>query len=261
MSDDGQDRMAPIPIVYRFRSDEGLDELFRIDMHPETLEPIGNVQDVLPRWAKLGENQCPNCTLNESDTEYCPAAAHLVNLVQRFNQVLSHETVDVDVITKERFITQSMPAQRGIGSLMGLLMAVSGCPNMEFFKPMARFHAPWASEQETLFRATSTYLLTKFLVLGPDSQASLELDGLVRVYEAVHEVNKAFIERLHSGSSLDSIVNALVILDTYTLTAQITIRNSLEEWCRGPTEAQTLGGLFPFLGAKGRNPGSQEPLN
>jgi len=152
-----------------------------------------------------------------------------VGLVQRFTQVLSHEIVEVDVVTRERRISQQMAAQRGIGSLMGLIMAVSGCPNMEFFRPMARFHVPWASEQETIFRAASTYLLMKYMVPVSESQATLELDGLVQVYKALHEVNKAFIERLHSGGGLDAIVNALVVLDTYTLTLPFAIQNSLKD--------------------------------
>ena len=67
------------------------------------------------------------------------------------------------------------------------------------------------------------------MIMGSESQATLELDGLVAVYKTVHEVNKAFIERLHSGASLDAMVNALVVLDTYTLTLPFAIKNSLEE--------------------------------
>lgn len=224
-----EERTGPISIEYRFRLGNDAPQVFSLELDSETLLPIDNVPDDLPYWARLEVHQCPNCTLTLADTVYCPAAAHLVGLVHRFDQVLSHEYVEVDVVTRERHISQQMAAQRGIGSLMGLIMAVSGCPNMRFFRPMARFHVPWASEQETMFRAASTYLLTKLLVLGPETRATLELDGLVRVYKTVHEVNKAFIERLHSGSSLDSMVNALVILDTYTLTLPFVIRNSLDE--------------------------------
>lgn len=229
MQPEEDDRNMPIPIEYCFKMNGGHQEIFRLELAPDTLTPIGNVPANIPRWARLGTHQCPNCTLTETDSKYCPAASHLVGLVQRFDQVLSHEEVEVSVVTQERQINQRMSAQRGIGSLMGLIMAASGCPKMEFFKPMARFHVPWASEQETMYRAASTYLLTKYMIMGSESQATLELDGLVRVYKDVHEVNKAFIERLHAGSNLDSIVNALVILDTYTLTLPFAIRNSLEE--------------------------------
>jgi hypothetical protein len=229
MREDDAARPEPIPIEYRFKLSADKEVVFRLVLDPETLVPIGNVPDNLPRWTRLEVHQCPNCPLTAADTRHCPAAAHMVGLVQRFAQVLSHEAVEVDVVTKERCVSQRMAAQRGIGSLMGLIMAVSGCPNMTFFRPMARFHVPWASEQETMFRAASSYLLTKYMIVGPDSQATLELDGLVRVYKTVHEVNRAFIERLHAADSLDSIVNALVILDTYTLTLPFAVRNSLEE--------------------------------
>ena len=229
MAPDTEERADVVSIEYRFNLTQELEEVFRLSLDPETLVPIGNLPDELSPWTRLDFFQCPNCPLTVNDCAHCPAAAHLVSLVQRFSQVLSYEDVRVDVVTKERQISQRMAAQRGVGSLMGLIMAVSGCPNMEFFRPMARFHVPWASEQETMFRAASTYLLTKYMIMGSESQATLELDGLVRVYKTVHEVNRAFIERLHEGSGLDSIVNALVILDTYTLTLPFAVRNSLEE--------------------------------
>ncbi len=229
MSSEDEERSEPIPIEYRFKLPNEQEEVFRLKLDPKTLEPIGNLPDDFPRWTRLDVSQCTNCPLTTADTIHCPAAAHLVGLVQRFTQVLSHEIVEVDVVTRERRISQQMAAQRGIGSLMGLIMAVSGCPNMEFFRPMARFHVPWASEQETIFRAASTYLLMKYMVPVSESQATLELDGLVQVYKALHEVNKAFIERLHSGGGLDAIVNALVVLDTYTLTLPFAIQNSLKD--------------------------------
>ena len=49
-----------------------------------------------------------------------------------------------------------------IRSLIGLIMALSGCPHMEFFKPLARFHLPWASLEETTLRSASIYLLMQF---------------------------------------------------------------------------------------------------
>ena len=37
-------------------------------------------------------------------------------------------------------------------------MALSGCPVLEQLKPMARFHLPFASVEETIYRAASMYL-------------------------------------------------------------------------------------------------------
>ena len=42
-------------------------------------------------------------------------------------------------------------------------------------------------------------------------------------------LNRAFVERLHAGSSLDAMVNALVVLDTYTLTLPFAVQNSSME--------------------------------
>jgi hypothetical protein len=221
--------MKPIAIEYRFTLPDDLEETFRFQLDPVTLEPIDNLPDDLPEWSRLEIHQCPHCPLTPEQTEHCPAAAHLVGLVQRLAHVLSFETVTVDVFTEERHMSQQMAAQKGIGSLMGLLMAASGCPNMAFFRPMARFHVPWASEQETLYRAASTYLLTQYFRATDGQPAGLELDGLLQVYRTVHQLNKAFVKRLHLASIQDAVINALVALDLYAQLLPYSIRDSLKQ--------------------------------
>jgi hypothetical protein len=40
-------------------------------------------------------------------------------------------------------------------------VATSGCRYTAYFKPMARFHLPFANEEETAYRAISMYLLSQ----------------------------------------------------------------------------------------------------
>jgi hypothetical protein len=221
--------MGPIEISYKFTLADGTHETFDLRLDPSTLELIDNVPDDLPAWSELAFRQCPDCPVSASEFVYCPAAANLVNLVSGFARVLSHEWITNEVTTAERTYVQEVPAQRGISSLMGLIMATSGCPLTTFFRPMARFHVPWASQEETTYRATSMYLLAQYIRKRDGKSADLELDGLATIYERVRAVNRAFIERLRAATEEDSAINAIVVLDTQALSIPWSIDSALEE--------------------------------
>ena len=77
---------------------------------------------------------------------------------------------------------------------------------------MARFDLPLASDEETVYRATSMYLLAQFFLKKEGSQTDLELDGLARIYENLQIINVAIAERLRAATTTDSSVNAIVVL-------------------------------------------------
>jgi hypothetical protein len=124
--------------------------------------------------------------------------------------------VDVEVETCERKILQSTTAQRALGSLMGLIMAVSGCPHMAFFKPMARFHLPLATAEETIYRASSLYLLSQYCTRTAGGGNDFGLAGLKSIYENIHHVNMAVAKRIRGATQADSSINAVIILDMFT---------------------------------------------
>ncbi len=221
--------MGPIEISYKFTLADSASETFDLKLDPDTLELIDSVPDELPSWTELGFHQCADCPISPDDRTHCPAAANLVNLVSGFARVLSHEWITNEVTTAERSYTQEVPAQRGISALMGLIMATSGCPLTAYFRPMARFHVPWASQEETTYRATSMYLLAQYLRKRDGKTAELELDGLKAIYERVRAVNRSFIERLRAATNEDSAINAIVVLDTQSLGIPWSIDSALEE--------------------------------
>ncbi|HTY57181.1 MAG TPA: hypothetical protein VMF59_00125 [Bacteroidota bacterium] len=220
--------MKDFTVYYNFRLPDGSEEGFHLRLDPETLELRGNTPEVSPEWTKLDFHQCPNCPLNVEDHPHCPLALRLVNLVQRFDGLLSHEKVDMEVVTEERTITQQTTAQRGISSLMGLVIAASGCPHTALLRPMARFHLPFASNEETVYRATSMYLLAQYFLKKEGASADLELDGLARIYGNMQIINVAVAERLRAATTTDSSVNAIVVLDVYAKTVEMVIEGSLE---------------------------------
>jgi hypothetical protein len=98
---------------------------------------------------------------------------------------------------------------------MGLMIATSKCPFTDFFKPMARFHLPFASEQETVWRATATYLMAQYFLILNGDRHDLDLEGLTKIYNDIEKLNAAIVGRLRAAGKEDSTVNALVHLDIF----------------------------------------------
>jgi hypothetical protein len=94
---------------------------------------------------------------------------------------------------------------------------------------MARFHLPLASREETVYRATSMYLLAQYFAYRDGRVPDLDLNGLAEIYRNLQIVNKAMAERLRSASEQDAAVNAIVILDVLAKALPDAILDSLTE--------------------------------
>jgi hypothetical protein len=221
--------METIHFQYIFRFPDDRQEIFDLYLDSHTLDIIRSTSEELPPWTILDSHQCPNCVLTIQTHKNCPVAAHLVKIVLACTNVLSYDDVLVDIITPERVIYKGTTAQKGISSLMGLVMATSGCPHMSFLKPMARFHLPFASAEETIYRATSMYLLAQYFLQKHGEEADLELKGLSEIYQNIQIINKAMAERLRAITDKDSAMNALVLLDIFAKTLPFAIEESLED--------------------------------
>lgn len=221
--------MKPIEIEYRFQMENEEVDSFIVNLDSQTLQMVNPRKDSLPDWTKLTFHQCPNCPLKDEGDTRCPAAANMVELVHRFNQLLSYDEAKVIVVTEERYVYNKTTIQRGVCSLMGLLMATSACPLTSFFKPMARFHLPFASTEETIWRATSTYLLAQYFRQEAGYRPDTKFDGLSEIYNKIQVVNMAFAKRLRAACQHDSMVNAIILLDMFAKSMPTAIEASLEE--------------------------------
>lgn len=206
-------------VTYRFRFADGRTETvaltFTADMVIE--------QRADATWAALSAQPCPNCPLPPEGM--CPFAAALVPFAARFDDLYSYERVLVEVETDLRTIVAERALQHGLASLVGLIGATSGCPRLAFFRPMARFHLPFASEEETLVRAFSFHLLER--ALGGGGPAFSEL---AEHYHGAALVNRAMADRLRGVLTHDAIINALVVLDTFAQAVPYVIAEQLEEF-------------------------------
>ena len=217
-----------ITIEYRFTLVDGLQEVFLLELDARTLELRIERPEKLPAWTNLTFHQCPHCRVTQTQYPYCPLAANIADIVMRFDHLISYDWVHLDVITQERVTSQDTTAQQGVSSLMGLVIANSGCPYTAFFKPMARFHLPLATIQETMFRAVSIYLISQYFLKQEGQRADFELQGLKKIYENIHLVNRAMADRLRSISHSDLPANAVILLDLYTKAFPFTIEKILK---------------------------------
>lgn len=220
--------METLSVLYNFSMGEKGSERFTLSIDAETLELIRPSCTPTPEWTRLGFNICSHCPFTEKAMSRCPVALSLAEVTERFGSILSYDTVELEVVTSERVVKQTATAQRCVSSLIGLLMATSGCPHTAFFKPMARFHLPLASEAETLYRSTSMYLLSRYFVGMKGGPSRVELDGLTKIYDNLQTLNRHIAKRLRAASRTDSAVNALVILDLYAEAAPYAIEDALD---------------------------------
>ncbi|MFC1541994.1 DUF6901 family protein [Candidatus Latescibacterota bacterium] len=221
--------MQTLTIKYIFTLSDNSKKVFNLQLDSQNLCLIENTPEILPPWTKLGFHQCPNCPLTTNTHLYCPMATNLVYIINRLECLISYDEIHVEVITKERIISQKTTAQRGISSLIGLISATCGCPHTVFFKPMARFHLPFATEEETIYRSTSMWLLAQYFLKKADQTVDFEFKKLSKIYNNIQIINTAIAERLRAATEADSAVNGVIMLDMYAQTIPFAVEKYLDE--------------------------------
>lgn len=224
-----QSSAKAITVRYCFRLEKDQQEIFDLQLDAKTLEVVNRPQEDLPSWTKLDFHRCAHCPLDPSIHRDCLAASCLADVIKKFNRICSYDQLLLEVTINQRHISQSTTAQQGLRSLMGLLMATSGCPHTLFLKPMARFHLPLSNEEETFSRAIGMYLLSQYFQQQEGVQANLDLSGLQQLYRNLHTVNMAIAERLRPSVQADSSLNAVILLDLFTLAIPMVIEDKLDE--------------------------------
>jgi len=220
--------MDNLKYTYHFEFENGKKKEFNVELDNHSLSPVKSNTDNLPGWTELEFNKCADCPLSLKHT-HCPLAVQLAPLVDSLKDVNSIEETKVTVTLDERIVSKNTSAQESISSMMGIITAVSGCPLTEFFKPMARFHLPFANMEETFYRAASMYMLGQYYRWQNDMSADMDMKGLTQYYSNVAKVNQGMAERLRATRREDGAVNALVLLDMFVKSMPYTIEPFLEE--------------------------------
>lgn len=222
--------MDSVNITYRISLNDDITEVFDFRLAEQTFDLINDEIKDPPNWTRLDYRQCDHCPLSLEEHSHCPLALQLHAIVSRFHDTRSIDEVEVEVITEERRVTQTTALQRVIASMLDLIYPICGCPKTAFMKPMARFHLPLCSEEETVFRVTGMYLLAQyFQSLTPSRGGRIEFDGLTDIYNDLHILNIAVASRLQSATQSDSSKNAITLLDMYSTLVPILLEDELAE--------------------------------
>lgn len=223
-----QQTPKPVEFKYRFAFPDGSEKAFVLTLDPQTLSLQKERPATLPEWTLLELHKCSNCPLG-AETMHCPIAANLTEIAEQFGTQKSYEEVTVYVETAARTYSKVTTLQKGLSSMLGIIMTTSGCPVMDHLRPNVRFHLPFASGIETFVRQISMHLIANFFASQRGEPHESTLDALLQLYREVTKVNKGMSSRLLAATKSDANVNALVILHTYGDGLQYYVMSSLEE--------------------------------
>jgi len=216
-------------IDYRFDFPGGESKTMEFCLDRATLRIAPFALAEPPEWTRLDFHRCPVCRLSPEADGVCPVAANMAQAVEEFKEYLSFDEVTVTVTTEERSFVKQTPLQFGLSPMLGIIMVSSGCPTMEQLKPNVRFHLPFASLEETVYRSITMYLLGLFYRQQRGEQVDWSLAGLEQLYLEVGEVNSAFAERLRVAARTDANINALVNLHCLGEMVSPSIETILEQ--------------------------------
>jgi hypothetical protein len=213
-------------IRYGFDLPDGSKKQVDLSFDPTDFRLTNEAPADPPFWTELKFSQCANCPLSADEHAHCPSALHMASAVESLKDLVSFDTVGVTVSQAERTVHAETSAQQAMSSVLGLVMATSGCPWTDRLRPMARFHLPFASEAETVYRSVCMFLMARELLGGGENHGFATLKDL---YDNLHVVNRDMSRRLGAATRTDPARNAMALLDSYTTLLPAALESSLQE--------------------------------
>lgn len=210
-------------IHYRFDLDNGPMHEFTVDLDRAPASP----RDA-QGWTRLDHHRCRNCPLSAERHSHCPPAVDLEAVVDSFAEIISYETTTVTVETPERLIMKHCDVQTGLASLLGLIMASSGCPKLGQLRGMALTHLPFQSMEETASRFIGGWYLGQLLRQRAGQTPDWSLDGLNALFDELMVLNQDFKARIHSAARQDAAMNAVSALAAHTMDVQLSLEDCLD---------------------------------
>ena len=220
---------AEYPITYEFFYPDGTFQSFRVVLDKKTLLLVNPEAVSRPAWSTLSYKQCQCCPLNEADHPHCPVSVNIAMIIDTFKDQVSTNPCAVKCITPERvYLKENTSVQRALSSILGIIMPTSGCPALAFYRPMAFFHLPFATTEETLYRSVSLYLLQEYFEYRRGHAPDLEMKRLGELLKRVRMVNLGILARIRSIIRKDADPNAIIILDSFSLVLSMAVDDRLE---------------------------------
>ncbi|MFC1481276.1 DUF6901 family protein [Candidatus Neomarinimicrobiota bacterium] len=215
---------------YTFDFEDGEQFVFPIALDSTTLELHTPEPNTPPPWARLDSNICDACPFQNTGRDYCPVASNLSGAVAAFSGIRSYTSADIIVESKHRTVMHhGISLQEGLGSLIGIIMVTSGCPDLDFLRPMVRFHLPFARLIETIHRSSANYLIAQFLRHRLGKTADWEMEKIGAIYKRIEMINTKMCDRLREATTQDAILNAIIVLDTSAQMMSYSFKGKLDE--------------------------------
>lgn len=215
---------------YTFRSSGNIPLQFLVNLDPKTLayQPVSVSENT--SWTDLDYHICDGCLLADLGIPKCPVAINLQDIVHGFKDAISYDKVDILIETEERnYSKDQVSMQSALSSILGLIMVTSGCPSLDYLRPMVKTHLPFASIDETIYRATSMYLLGQYTRTRAGLEPDWSLAGLSAIYDQIDRINMSMVKRLQAATDQDASLNAVVILDSFAKMVPMTIDGAITD--------------------------------
>ena len=194
-------------IIYEISLGNDQEYNFFIDVEKGILNNKVNLAE--NPWIYQKELKCSVCTLSEGEKTICPAASAISTIIPKFKNNNSFENVFVRVKTQEREYCKECDLQTALNSLIGLILATSGCPVLSKLQYMTYSHLPFASFEESIVRTLGHYLIKQVFAMKNGEEPDFELTNLRKLYEDLKIVNTNLQKRILSACNCDANVNAI----------------------------------------------------
>lgn len=221
---------AQVSLKYKFKMADARSIEFEVLLSPEKLDYQSMVSADKPSWTELDFHMCEGCKLAEQGVKHCPVAVNLQDIVSAFKSDVSYDTVDLIIETSERtYSKENVTMQSGLSSILGIIMTTSGCPSLDYLRPMVATHLPFASIDESIYRSMSMYLLAQYTRAKNGLEPDWSLKGLRDIYADIDSINISIVRRLQAATEEDASLNAVVILDSFAKLVPMSIDGSFGE--------------------------------
>ena len=221
--------MATMKIRYVLGFPDGAKLEFPLEFEQAEFTVVVDDRQSWPEWTRLDAHKCSHCPLDAETTPQCPLARALVPVVEATAELVSHNEVRAEAVVPERRIIVDTNVGEALRSLLGLIIPTSGCPHTAFFRPMARFHLPFSSAEETLYRVCSMHRLAQRMRVVAGLEEDEAFESLTQVYADINLVNTHVAQRLLEAAGEDSSRSAVALLDVFAQLIPFQFDQALEE--------------------------------
>ncbi|MBC8376580.1 MAG: hypothetical protein H8E26_11085 [FCB group bacterium] len=221
------DSSSQVSLKYKFKMADSRSIEFEVLLSSDKLDYQTLSDTEKPAWTDLEFHMCEGCKLADTGVKHCPVAVNVQDIVSAFKFDVSYDIIDLSIETAERtYSKEQVSMQSGLSSILGIIMVTSGCPSLDFLRPMVGTHLPFATIDESIYRAMSMYLLAQFTRAKNGLEPDWNLKGLRQIYEEIDTINISMVKRLQAATEEDASLNAVVILDSFAKLVPMSIDGS-----------------------------------